>query len=206
MCSSDLAELQEAFWKEAARNGILPIHSQDEGAAGKPSLIAGQKVLTYYSGTVRVPESTAPQTLRRSYTIDADVTIPAVGANGVMVTQGGRYGGFAFYLHDGKPVFFYNALGPKQYRVEAPEKLGPGDHKITAAFGADAGKASGTMVISVDGREVARGRIEQTMTAWLSHTEGFDVGEDTLTPVNDDYTIAASKFSGALKRVTFTLE
>ena len=206
---SKLAEMKNLFWAEAEKYHILPIHSIDDGVRGRPSLTAGRTVFTYHSGLTRVPENAAPRIIGRSYTITADIGVPAGGANGVMVTQGGQFGGYAFYLKEGRPVFHYNAIGEDhQYSIRAREPLTAGAHKLVADFAADSSTpgAGGTMTVSVDGNVVARGRIERTHRVWISLYEGFDVGEDTLSPINGDYTIKNSKFTGDLKQVTIELK
>jgi arylsulfatase len=204
-----LANLQQLFWHEAERNNILPIHPPSQGREGIPNLSNGRTIFTYLPGITRVPESAAPHTIRRSFHIDADVVIPdGQSVHGVIVTHGGRYGGYAFYVKDSRLVFHYNAVGPRQYRVSATEPLTAGHHLIGLLFKSDGGSGGpgGTATLLVDGRTVAEGRIEHTLATWISHTEGFDVGEDTITPIDDDYTVAQSKFSGLLNKITFTLQ
>jgi arylsulfatase len=202
-----LRELQAAFWAEAARKNVLPIHGPEEGAQGRPSLTAGRTSFTYHAGTTRIPENNAPAVLGKSFTIEADVE-NAQGSNGVLVTQGGRYAGYALYVQDGVPVFHYNAVGPAQYQVRSAKPLTPGRHRVTVIFTIDAGTQpgrGGTAQLQIDGERVATGRVERTFKTWLSHTEALDVGQDTVTPVNEDYTIAASRFSGQLDSVTFRI-
>jgi arylsulfatase len=198
-----LQSLKTLFFAEAARNNILPIHSPAEGAAGRPSLIEGVSHFVYYPGTTRIPEASAPPIIRRSFTITAEVEMSDDKAHGVLVTQGGLYGGYAFYLRDGQLVFHYNAVGEQQYQVASRERVSAGRHILKADFLSDGGPGGpgGAVTLYVDGREVARGRIEHTLSSWISHTEGFDIGEDTITPIDDDYTVAASKFSGALLKL-----
>jgi arylsulfatase len=202
-----LTELQALFWREAARGQILPIHGAGVGTDDVPSLTRGRDHYVYAAGLTRVPESAAPHTLRHSFTITAQVIVPATGGEGVLVTQGGRYGGYAFYMHHGQLVFHYNALASRQYAIRTTVSPTPGAHTLTAEFKADstAAGAGGTLTLLVDGAATASGRIEHTLTAWLSHSEGFDVGEDTVTTVNDDYTIADSKFTGELQSLAITL-
>jgi arylsulfatase len=202
-----LAALQDLFWAEAARNNILPIHAPTEGAQGAPSLADGRSSFTYRPGATRIPERAAPPIMRRSFSISAEVVIPEAGASGVLVTQGGRFGGYAFYLIGSRAVFHYNAIGERQYSIRAAQPLAPGRHTLVARFRADsAAPGAGGDVTLLDGRRViASGRVEATLSAWISHSEGFDVGEDTLTPINTDYTIAQSRFSGTLDRLTVDL-
>lgn len=203
-----LAALQSRFWEEAARNQILPIHPPTEGKAGRPSPATGRREFVYSAGIVDVPEAVAPPTLHRAFSMTADVVIPTGGARGVLVAQGGRFGGFAFYLHEGRALFHYNAIGPRQYTIRTRERLSPGTRRIVARFvpDSDAAGAPGTVTLSVDGQEAGSGRVAQTLTQWLSHTEGFDVGEDRVTPVSADYTSANSRFTGTLQKLVVTLD
>jgi len=203
-----LAELKMLFWKEAEHNNIPPIHDYSQGAAGRPDLNKGRAVFRYTAGVTRIPESAAPPTIGRSFRIDAETVIPEDGAGGVIVTQGGRYGGYAFYLKDNRPVFHYNAVGADQFKIVSRETLAPGPRKLTAIFKADAARRGtpGTLTLLVDGKTVGEGRIGRTFSGWMSHTEGFDVGRDTITPINDDYRIANSGFTGALNAVVVALD
>lgn len=201
-----LAQMQQLFWVEAARNNILPIHSLTEGAEGAPTLSAGRTTFTYSSGITSIPENAAPHTMRRSFSIVADVVIPDGGAHGVLVAHGGQFGGYAFYIHEDRAVFHYNAIDPRRYTIRSDEKLSAGAHRLVMTFTADpAPRQGGGVSISIDGRNVASGRVEQTLKKWISHTEGFDVGVDTITAVSPDYVAADSRFTGDLQRLTLTL-
>jgi arylsulfatase len=202
-----LKAMQDLFWQEAAKNNILPIHDWSQGTAGRPSLGAGRRDFVYHDGLTRLNEDAAPHTIGHSFRITADVTLNSEHDHGVMITQGGRFGGYAFYLLDGRPVFHYNAVGPDQFRIAAPDRIGPGEHRLTADFTIDrpAPGSPGTLTIAVDGKQVAQGRIERTVAGWMSHTEGLDVGHDTITPENDDYTIPTSRFSGMLGEIHFEI-
>jgi arylsulfatase len=203
-----LLEMQQLFWAEAARNKILPIHSMSEGGEGAPWLRDGRTSFRFQAGLSRVPPRLAPETIGHSYTISADIEIGADDGQGVLVTHGGKFGGYAFYLDRGVPVFHYNAVGARQYQVRAPQALTPGHHLLTARFKADSAQpgAGGTMTLSVDGQPVASGRIEHTLIARISLYEGFDVGQDTLSPVDNDYTIQTSRFRGKLIALDFTID
>ena len=203
-----LAEMKDLFFEEAAKTHILPIHGNTEGAAGRPSLTDDRKVFVLHAGETRIPEFAAPRIVGKSYSLTADVVIPQDGASGVLITQGGRFGGYAFYVKDDRPVFDYNTPGDRHYTIRSSERLPPGPHKLAAEFAADSSTpgAGGKLTITVDGNAVASGRIEHTHRTWISASEGMDVGEDTLTPINDDYTIAESKFSGELRQLLVQLK
>lgn len=203
-----LQELQTLFWKEARTNHILPIHDFIQGTEGRPSMAAGRREFVYPDGITRINEDAAPPTIGRSFTISADIVVPEGGANGVLLTQGGRYGGFALYLKNGRPVFHYNAVGLNQYTVRADAVVPGGAHVVTARFDADEARPGtpGTLTLSVDGATVAAGRIGRTVAGWMSHTEGLDIGRDTITAVSPDYAVDASRFTGTLRQVTVTLD
>lgn len=205
---AQLASMQQMFWIEAARNNILPVHAPSEGSEGRPTLTAGRNTFTYFPGITNVPENSAPPTMRRRFSIAADVVIPQSGASGVLVAQGGRFGGYAFYIHDGRAVFHYNAIDPRHYSIRTSGTLTPGEHSLVAEFLPDSAApgAGGTVTISIDGQAAATGRVEQTLTAWISHTEGFDVGEDRGTPVSADYLVERSRFTGVLQKLVVSVQ
>jgi hypothetical protein len=176
----------------------------------RPSLTRRRTAFTYYPRTVRVPEGAAPDTKNRSFAITAEVEIPADGAEGVIITQGGRFGGWGLLLIDGKPEFDYAFSNQKEhkYRVTAKERLAAGKHTLNFDFRYDGpgyGKG-GTGTLSVDGKEVAKGRIARTIPVRFSLDETLDVGLDTGTPVVEDYVNKMPfKFTGILHKATVEL-
>ncbi len=203
-----LRELQDLFWIEAAKHNVLPLdNSKVERFDVKlrPSLTRGRSVFTYYDGQTRIPEGGAPDFKNKSWRIGADVEIPRSGAEGMIVTQGGRFNGFGLYLLGGKPVFHYNLVGVARYSVAGPEKLAPGKHVIMVDFKYAGGLGKGgTATITVDDKQVAQGRIERTIPFRMSLDETLDIGEDTGTPVSEDYHVPF-KFTGKLNRVLVRL-
>jgi arylsulfatase len=182
----------------------------------KPSLTAGRTVFTYSGELTGVPNSAAPSILNKSWTIWADVTIPEGGAEGMIVTDGGRFGGYGLFLSKGefgvgrgKPVFLYNLLDLKRTTWEGPE-LGAGKHTIVFEFKSDdpgLGKG-GTGVLFVDGKEVARNSMEHTIPITFPEDETFDIGQDTRTGVallEYRYDVPF-KFTGTIDKLTFKLE
>jgi hypothetical protein len=143
----------------------------------------------------------------RSHTITADVEIPKNGANGVILAQAGRFGGWSFYLKDGKPTYTYNWLGLQRYTVAAKQALPAGKATIRFEFAYDGGGAGkgGTGTLFVNGKSVATGRIERTQAAIFSGDEGADVGADEGTPVTDAYKVPF-KFTGKIDQVTIDLK
>ncbi|MFA7584751.1 MAG: arylsulfatase, partial [Novosphingobium sp.] len=132
-----LNEMKAIFFEEAKKNRILPVHGIFDGAAGRPVLNAGRTTFTYTSPIARIPENGAPITKGRSFDIIADIIVPENGAKGVLATQGGRFGGYAFYLADGVPTFHYNMTGDMQYIVRGSGPVSPGKHILKAQFDID---------------------------------------------------------------------
>jgi arylsulfatase len=204
-----LRELQDLFWIEAAKFNVLPLdNSKIErfDVSLRPSLTRGRSVFTYYDGQTRIPEGTAPDLKNKSFKIAADVDIPAAGADGVIATQGGRTNGWGLYLLQGKPVFHYNLAGVQRFTVAGKEKLPPGKHVVLVDFKYDGGGIGkgATVTINVDEKPVAEGRVDRTYAFRVSLDETFDIGEDTGTPVSEDYHVPF-KFTGKLNRVLIRL-
>ncbi len=211
-----LKEMQALFKTEAEKNNVFPLDNSGFSRllTPRPSATAGKTDFTYVGENVGIPVGNAPSILDRDYTITADVTIPKGGAEGMIVTLGGRFGGYGLYLLHGKPVFDYNFLALKHTRWEGgltgedvfSRPLSPGKHKIVFDFKYDGpGLAkSGTGVLSVDGHELSKKTIEHTIPLLMSIDETFDVGADTRTPVDDSYDVPFA-FTGTIDKLTFHL-
>jgi arylsulfatase A-like enzyme len=204
-----LREMQELFWVEAARHNVLPLDNsklERMNVDNRPSLTRGRALFTYYPGMTRIPEGSAPSILNKSFKIGAELTIPPSGAEGVLVTQGGRFNGWGLYVLAGKPVFHYNTVGVFRYTVAGPDPFSPGNHTIVLDFTYDGGGLGkpGTAKLLVDGKEVAEGRIERTIPFRISADETLDIGEDTGTPVSEDYHVPF-RFTGDLKKLAIQL-
>jgi arylsulfatase len=205
-----LKELQDMFWVEAAKYQVLPLDASalTRFIAPRPSIVAGRSEFTYTKRLVGVPLGTAPSILNKSFSITADLDVPADGGNGMLVTQGGRFGGWGLYLLNGKPVFTYNLLDLARPKVEGSTALSPGRHTIEFSFKVDGpglGKG-GTGTITVDGKVAGSGKFPHTIPFALEASETFDIGSDTGTGVNDtDYQTPFS-FTGELNNLTIKLE
>jgi arylsulfatase A-like enzyme len=211
-----LKEMQALFMTEAEKYQVLPLDNTGFARllTPRPSAVAGRTVFTYSGENANIPVGNAPSILDRDYTITADITIPKGGAEGMIVTLGGRFGGYGLYLLKGKPVFDYNLLdlthytwqgGPAGHGLLA-EALKPGNHTIVFDFkyaGPGPGKG-GTGVFTVDGKELVQKTIPHTIPLLMSIDETFDVGVDTRTPVNDDYKLPF-RFTGTINKLTFKL-
>ena len=154
-----------------------------------------------------LPDGSAPNTLAKSFSISAEVEIPAGGAEGMLNTDGGRFGGYGLYLLKGKPVFTYNFLALERFRWEGKDALAAGKHTIVFDFKYDGpGMAKGgTGVLSVDGKEVDNKKIPHTIPALMTIDESFDVGVDTRTSVDDKDYQPPFRFTGKLDKLTIKL-
>jgi arylsulfatase A-like enzyme len=204
-----LKELQGLFMDEAKKYQVLPLDNSilERILAPRPSAVAGRTEFIYSSEVSGLPDGNAPNLLSRSYSIAAEVEIPKGGAEGMLNTLGGHFGGYGLYLLKGKPVFTYNLLALERFRWEGPQALTPGKHTILFDFKYDGpGMAKGgTGVLSVDGKEVANKKIPHTIPALMTIDESFDVGVDTRTGVDDkDYKLPF-RFTGKLDKLTIKL-
>jgi arylsulfatase len=211
-----LKEMQALFLAEAGKYNVFPLDNSafTRLLASRPSATAGRTVFTYAGENAGIPVANAPSILDKDYTITAEVTVPKRGAEGMIVTLGGHFGGYGLYLLKGKPVFVYNLLDLKRYRWEGGvgaadwlgDSLKPGKHTIVFDFkydGPGPGKG-GTGVLSVDGKQLARQTIPHTIPLLMSIDETFDVGIDTRTPVDDSYKVPF-RFNGTINKLTFNL-
>ncbi len=212
-----LKEMQALFLTEAAKYNVLPLDNTafSRLLTPRPSAVAGKTVFTYTGENSGIPLGNAPSILEKDYNIIAEVTIPKGGAEGMIVTMGGRFGGYGLYLLKGKPVFVYNLLDLERFRWEGGvggvvgddlfgRALEPGKHTIRFDFkydGPGPGKG-GTGVLLVDGKELARKTIPHTIPLLMTIDETFDVGIDTRSGVDDSYTLPF-RFTGTINKLTF---
>jgi arylsulfatase A-like enzyme len=205
-----LKELQGLFMDEARKYQVLPLDNSilERLLAPRPSATAGRTEFTYSGEVSGLPDGNAPNLVGKSYTITAEVEIPPKGAEGMLNTLGGRFGGYGLYLVKGKPVFTYNLLALEKFRWDGPQALTPGKHTVVFDFKYDGpGMAKGgTGVLSVDGKEVAHKTIPHTIPALMTIDESFDVGVDTRTGVDDKDYQPPFRFTGKLDKLTIKLE
>jgi len=204
-----LHDLQLLFYAEAARYNVLPLDDSTVARmdpAIRPSLTRGRTEFTYSGTVTRIPEAAAPDVKNKSFRITADVVLPKGGGTGVVLTQGGISAGYALMFKDGKPVFHYNLANVAHYNIEGKNPLKPGKHTVVFDFKYDGGGIGrgGIGTIIVDGKRTAQGRIERTMPIRFSFDETFDVGEDTGTPVSEDYDVPFA-FTGRIEKVVVNL-
>jgi arylsulfatase len=213
-------EMKALFMQEAKKYQVLPLDNSavTRAIAPRPSIVAGRDVFTWTRPLTATPMGCAPSVLNTSYTFKADVDIPKDGAEGMVITQGGRFGGYGFYLLKNKPVFLWNLVGLDKIRWEGPG-LTPGRHVLefdfkydglgmgTLKYGNYSGVGrGGTGVLNVDGKEVARQRMEHTMPFLMPFDESLDIGSDTLTGVDDADYQPPFTFTGKINKVTLSID
>jgi arylsulfatase len=195
--------MRQEFVAEAKKYHVFPLDASVAAriVAPRPNITAGRTEFVYTRPMTGLPQGDSPFLLDSSYTITADIEVPAGGAEGMILTSGGRFAGYGFYLLKGKPVFLWNLIDLERIKWEAPDALPPGRHTVEFDFkyeGIGAGTLAfnnfsglgrpGTGTLKVDGKEVATKRMEKTLPMILQWDESFDIGSDTLTGVNDaDY-------------------
>jgi arylsulfatase A-like enzyme len=214
-------QMKALFMQEAKKYQVLPLDATviTRVIAPRPSITAGRNVFTWTQPLTGTPSGVAPSVLNSSYNFKADVDIPQGGAEGMLITQGGRFGGYGFYLLKGKPVFLWNLVGLRKIKWEGADALTPGKHVLefdfkydgmgmgTLAYDSFAGVGQGgTGVLKVDGNVVATQKMEHTIPFLMPIDESLDVGSDTLTGVDDADYQPPFKFTGKLNKVTLTLD
>jgi arylsulfatase len=196
-------EMKAMFIEEAKKHQVFPMDATvaTRMVAPRPNITAGRTEFVYTKPMVGLPQGDSPAILGASYTITADITVPEGGAEGIILTSGGRFAGYGFYLLKGKPVFVWNMVDLERIKWEGPDALAPGKHIVEFDFKYDGlGMATlafnnmsgigrpGTGVLKVDGKEVKTITMPKTLPITLQWDESFDIGSDTLTGVNDaDY-------------------
>ncbi|MBI5129698.1 MAG: arylsulfatase [Rhodopseudomonas palustris] len=207
-----LKQLQELFLSEAVKYSVLPLDDRtlerlNPAMVGRPDLMAGRTSLTVHEGMIGMSENVFINTKNRSHAITADVDIPKGGANGAILAQAGRFGGWSLYLKDGKPTYTYNFLGLQRFTIAAKQSLPAGKSTIRFEFAYDGGGVGkgGVGTLFVNGKSVATGRIDRTECCGYSADEGADVGADEGTPVTEAYKVPF-KFTGKIIAVTIDLK
>jgi len=213
-------QMDQLFWAEAGKYQVEPLDATvaTRIVAPRPNLAAGRTEFTWSGDVTGTPNGDAPNILAASFKYKAEVEIPQGSAEGMIVTQGGRFGGYGFYVLKGKPVFLYNFLDLQRTRWEGSDALSPGKHTLefdfkydglgfaTLAFNNVSGIGrGGTGVLRVDGQEVARQSIAHTIPLIMQWDENFDIGADTGTPVSEDYQVPF-KFTGKLDKLTLKID
>ena len=206
-----LAKLQRLWIIEATKYNVLPI--DDRGIeratpeiAGRPTLIHGNSQ-QFFPGMGRLSENSVVSIKNKSFSVTAEIEVPSGGAEGVIIAQGGRFGGWALYVKDGRAKFVYNVLGIQEFATVATEPLPEGTHQVRMEFAYDGGGLGkgGAITVYYDGDEVGTGRVGATQAMVFSADETTDIGYESGTTVTADYTAASSRFTGKIHWVQIDL-
>jgi arylsulfatase len=206
-----LSELQTLFLIEAAKYNVLPLDDRraerfNADLAGRPQLVRGNRQLLF-GGMKRLSENSVVVLKNKSYAVTAEIVVPEEGVKGVIIAQGGAFGGWSLYAKDGKPAYCYNLFGLESYKVYGEEPLAEGEHQVRLEFAYDGGGLGkgGTASLYVDGAKVGEGRIDGTVPMVFSGDETLDIGSDGGTPVSDDLPADELEFNGRVRWVELDL-
>jgi arylsulfatase A-like enzyme len=206
-----LHELQRLWLIEAVKYNVLPLDDRqieriNADMAGRPTLIKGNSQVLF-AGMGRLSENSVINIKNKSFSVTSELEVPAKGAEGVIIAQGGRFGGWSLYARNGKIKFHYNVLGIKSFDIEATQPIPAGKTQVRMEFAYDGGGMGkgGNVTLYGDGKEVGKGRVEQTQGFIFSADETTDVGYESGTTVSPDYTAHNSKFNGKINWVQIDL-
>lgn len=207
-----LAKLQRLFLIEATRYGVLPLDDRrverfNAELAGRPTLIQGKSQLLF-GGMKRLTENSIVVVKNKSHAVTAQIVVPDGGAEGVIIAQGGSFGGWVLYAKDGRPVYCYNLAGLSRTKVAGAEAIPAGEHQVRMEFAYDGGGLAkgGDVTLFVDGEKAGEGRLEATIPMIFSGDETADVGSDSATPVSDDYASRGGAFNGEIAWVQIDVD
>jgi arylsulfatase A-like enzyme len=203
-----LQEMKDLFYAEAARYNVLPLDGRRTArlnVANRPSLTVGRTHFAYPRG-IRVPEGSSPDVKHVNHTITANVEIPSQGAEGMLMTIGGRFAGFGLFVKDGKLVYHYNLAGVERYNIESDTRIPSGKVSLKAEYKTDADKpyAGATVTLYANNRKIGQGRVEKSIPNRVTLDETMDIGFDTGTPVTESYEMPFA-FTGKLDEVAIDL-
>jgi arylsulfatase A-like enzyme len=206
-----LHELQRLWLIEATKYNVLPLDDRrverfNADLAGRPQLVKGNSQLLF-SGMGRLSENSVLVMKNKSFSITAELEVPSKGAEGVIIHQGGAFGGMSLYAKNGKARFAYNFFGLQTFTIEASQPIPAGKHQVRMEFAYDGGGLAkgGNVSLYYDGKKVGEGRVERTVPMAFSADETTDLGRDTATPVSSDYTRSTSVFNGKVHWVQIDL-
>jgi hypothetical protein len=206
-----LHELQRLWLIEAVKYNVLPLDDRqieraNAETAGRPTLIKGNTQLLF-AGMGRLSENSVVDIKNKSFAVTSELEVPADGAEGVIIAQGGRFGGWSLYAKNGRAKFHYNVLGITSYSIDATEPIPTGTTQVRMEFAYDGGGMGkgGNVTLYCGGKEVGKGRVDQTQGFIFSADETTDVGYESGTTVSPDYTAHSSRFTGKINWVRIDL-
>jgi arylsulfatase len=206
-----LAKLQRLWLIEATKYNVLPMDDRlveraNPDVAGRPTLLRGNSQM-FYPGMGRLSENSVVSIKNKSFSVTAELEVPAGGADGVIIAQGGRFGGWCVYAKGGKAKFVYNVLGIQEFATEASSPIPTGTHQVRMEFAYDGGGLAkgGDVTLFYDGATVGNGRVEATQAMIFSADETTDIGYESGTTVTPDYSAKSSRFTGKINWVQIDL-
>jgi arylsulfatase len=206
-----LAKLQRLWLIEATKYNVLPmddrlIERAVPEIAGRPTLIRGNSQL-FFPGMGRLSENSVVNIKNKSFSVTAELEVPDGGADGVIIAQGGRFGGWSVYAKEGRAKFAYNVLGIQEFATGSDEPIPAGTHQVRMEFAYDGGGLAkgGDVTLYYDGKAVGTGRVEATQPMIFSADETTDIGYESGTAVTPDYTTRGSRFTGKINWVQIDL-
>jgi len=206
-----LADLQRLFLIEATRFNVLPLDDRrverfNSDLAGRPVLVHGNSQLLF-RGTKRLSENSVVNVKNKSHAVTAQIVVPGGGGQGALIAQGGQYGGWSLYMHEGRLAYCYNTFGVQVSKTYSDQVVDPGEHQVRMEFDYDGGGLGlgGDVALFIDGQASGTGRVERTVPMVFSADETTDLGEDTGTAVSDDYAPRTSSFNGRVRWVQIDL-
>jgi arylsulfatase A-like enzyme len=206
-----LEELQRLFMIEGAKYNVFPLDDRraerfNADLAGRPQLVHGNRQILF-GGMGRLTENSIVVTKNKSYAVTAEIEVPDSGAEGVVVAQGGAFGGWSIYVKDGKPAHCYNLFGLQRFKVYGDNPIPAGKHQVRVEFAYDGGGLGrgGNALLYLDGDKVGEGRVDATVPMLFSGDETTDLGSDSGTPVTDDLGSAELEFTGRVRWVEIDL-
>jgi arylsulfatase A-like enzyme len=206
-----LAELQRLFLDEAKKYNVLPLDDRraerfNADLAGRPQLIRGTRQLLF-GGMSRLSENSVVVMKNKSHAVTAEIEVSNGSAEGVIIAQGGAFGGWTLYAKEGKPAYCYNLFGLQRFKVAGEEAIPEGTHQVRMEFAYDGGGLGkgGSVTLYLDGSAVGEGRVDATVPMLFSGDETTDLGSDSATPVTDDFEAAETEFTGRVNWVEIDL-
>ncbi len=206
-----LAELQALWLEEARKYNVLPLDDRrierfDPDLAGRPTLIRGNSQLLF-GGMGRLSEASLLNVKNKSHAVTAEIVVPESGVEGVIIAQGGAFAGWSLYARAGRPVYCYNLLGLRRFKIAGATPIAAGKHQLRMEFTYDGGGLGkgGLVALYVDGAKQGEGRVDATVPLVFSADETADIGRDTASPVSDDYDVETSLFTGVVNWVQIDL-
>jgi arylsulfatase len=201
-----VAELRALWYREAKAHNVLPLDGRSLGERvneANQMHSRGRAEFVYEGPKVRIPDALAPSVMNRSFFVVAEVEIPAGGAEGVLMADGGSFAGYSIYVKEGRLVYEHNYARVAFYKVTSTEAVPTGRVTLRIDF-KNTGTNKGNVTLTVNGRKVGEGEIPQTIPYLYSLSETFDVGSDTITPVSDAYA-SPFTFTGRIRKLTVSL-